>query len=305
MSVEKLARVVFDGPGRITWYPLEAAASSAAAILTPSAAVLSAGLGAVSAGASLYNVFQLREQRRMLLDLDRRLAGLHGDILNIGNQLQELEAKAEHLLRITERVDMNVELVKDLALLTSFIAQPLQHFADRVAADQTFDLKQQAAVLAADFAVAYEDLAVRQLRRSNDARITASVADKFTPVIFLLHNMNMFVLDAHNASAPDAGHVTPYYRLEEGAVPADCRLHELRRHWHLASGLSEDGKKTKGEPRPRMQWLVSLMWELEHVAYTFQHTKLQSTATRELGVPHPDVIRFRRPAHVAAQTSSG
>lgn len=147
----KIAEVTFDGG--ISWRDHVCKSPPPSVLTSGPAQLLAGGFGAIAAGASLYNAFQLRELKRVAQRID----------LNV----QELLAGMAHVAQLAEAIDRKTDALVAAECVRTYVQEPLRHFEGSVARR---DVSTRAiSTLAADLETGWREL-TRLLYRPPSSR---------------------------------------------------------------------------------------------------------------------------------------
>lgn len=285
---ERLVRMVWDGPGRIVQHPHVCDSLDGLRMLaTPAASIAGAALSVASTGVGVYNAFQLARQEDMLRHIGTDLERVGVDVARIRAGVEKLQAKTDFLIRLVNEIRTDVKLLKDLAVVEHFLMSPLDQFA-RSLDNPTLDLRRAVGVLQADIRLAYAELVPNAVKNDADIALPAYAIERYSAAVFILHNLNRFLLDLHNDRYPSS---RQYFHVDSGPNLVDNRaFEEMRKQFTVAGGKTADGKVIRGAmPLARTQWLISLRWEVEHLALTLHEAPGLKEQLPPFFVPVPNI----------------
>ncbi len=240
----------------IEWRPHICPTEAPTQILaTPAAAWLSIGFSAVAAGASIYNAYQLAQQKEMLTNISRQLNILSRKLDYVVNAINQLTL-------LTNEVLENTRDVKEIAYVKVFFDGALSHFATVLQSRQiTLDAVRG---LEGDIQATLREVASR--KGVKDAPIPNWLIEKAKPIYSLFRVLNVFLIELHN-------------RLNE-YDPTTMRRYEsidIEQHYLTENSTSKQAKElltdlvgihrlyssTKINKQPRLKWLCALLWEMK------------------------------------------
>lgn len=289
---------VEHGYRMIKWEKAGTSTAAALALTSPAAAFLSVGFGAISAGASLYNTFQLAKQSRVLDSIARKL-----DLVEF--KVDYVTRGIEQLTRLMAEVAENTQDIKEIAYIKVFFDGAREHFEQQLKG-RTVSAESIAA-LAGDIQSTWAQ--VTQNRNMKDAPIPNWMVEKAMPVFSFFKVLNVYLIESHNALSgynpitirryfPLEG--TPIYLTEEPdsteAAEMIIGLEKVHKVYHLPSNSK----------RPRLKWLSAFLWEAKMAQFLLcTSTPLAGQESRHLELPVIDLDQLPQSKNDPGTTKSG
>jgi hypothetical protein len=278
---------VTHGFQKIIWEKIADGSNSAGPLL-------SIGFSAISAGVSIYNAYQLAQQKETLnliagklnlmnhkMDsMNRKMDYVSRQIDYVNRKMDYVLVGMEHLKDLTTQVLLTTTQIKDLAYVKMFLDGARDHFEKKLTSGT---------ITSDDFHALDGDLtaALSEVLGSNkDAPIPNHFIEKARSVFAFLRAFNIYLVETHNTlNTHNPSTVRRYQTIEDSGYhyfsEVDTAKDSSKKLAGRMSELRNLHLKIKSDKQPRLKWLSAFTWEVRSVIYTLETSGILSGANSQ------------------------
>ncbi|MBK7379314.1 MAG: hypothetical protein IPJ03_09950 [Ignavibacteriales bacterium] len=277
MSETTILRPVTYGPGKIIYGPPHQCPSEQIGniLATPVSSWLSLGFSAVAAGVSIYNAFQLHQQKIILQAIEQKI-----NLLNY--KIDVLHYKVDYLIKMVESIKADTSHIRNIQSLEIFFDKAIQHFGEIAKRDQiSFN---QLKGLEGDIQTALNDF-LSSNKTKKDIPISNWMIDKSAEVFRFFQIFNLFLIESHNFLCNyDPIETKGYLNINSSNFVLNLndddtkQFKELIEHQKLYL-------KTTIEKQPRLKWLLSFLWEVKQSNFILSISSQLNKDNAQINLP--------------------
>jgi len=280
MSETTILRPVTYGHRRIIYGPQHHCPSDQIknVLSTPVASWISLGLSAVNVGISIYNAFQLHQQKIILQEIEHKINQLN-------YKIDILHYKVDYLINMVESIKADTSYIRNIKSLEIFFDKAIQHFGDIVKRDQiSFD---QLKGLEGDIQTALNDFLLSN-KAQKDIPISNWMIDKSAEVFRFFQIFNLFLIESHNFLCNyDPIETKGYLKINNANFVINLNKDDAEQF----KDLVEHQKlylKISGVKQPRLKWLLSFLWEIKQSNYILSVSPQLNNENSQINLPVMD-----------------